>query len=65
MHVVPTETTYLCGGIDDRNEFFDVSAEQAVVQDPVLVLQALHERVFADGLGAGAELVVRPFALLL
>ena len=40
-------------------------AKQSVVQDPVLVLEALQERVLANRLVADAELVVCSLTLLL
>ena len=40
-------------------------AEETVVEDPVLVLEALQEGVAPDGCVAGLELVVGALALLL
>ena len=51
--------------VDDGNEFLEMPANETVVEDPVLILQALEERVLAEGLGARVELVVRALTLLL
>ena len=50
--------------VDDGNEFLEMPAKETVVEDPVLILQALEERVLAEGLLARAELIIRAPALL-
>lgn len=59
------QAAHLSGGIYDRDELLQVSAEEPVVEGPVLVFQALQKGVLADRSVARGELVVRAAALLL
>ena len=51
--------------VDDGNEFLEMPANETVVEDPVLILQALEERVLPERVIARFELVVGPIALLI
>ena len=51
--------------VDDGNEFLEMPANETVVENPVLILQALEERVLAERLLAHVELGVCATTLLL
>lgn len=59
------QQTYLGGGIDDRNELPQMSRDERVVQDPVLVAQALQERVLRQVALLAFQLVPGTFTLLI
>lgn len=50
--------------VDNGDELFEVPPEERIVEDPVLVLEAMQERVAPNGCVAGLELIVRALALL-
>ena len=59
-----TNSTYLGWRVDDRDKFTEMACDQLIIQNPVLILQALEKGVLAQKRIAGLKLIVCSVALL-
>ena len=55
---------YLGWSVDDRNQLLQVFRDQSIVEDPVLIAQALKEGILREVVPARLKLVPSALALL-